>query len=317
MERPTAVDAELVDQRSTILQRHSPYCFLRGLPAEVQQVHFGTGKASRFGQKQSEQVFTSNSVQFLYESLAWDTAFFGAPTFRLCSVLFSPKHSLRELTHAVRAFQRELAQYGYSYCFVEVPAEDIRLLQALTQAGWRWNETRLHYYQAQVAEYNAPRHGVRLARLEEAAQLGRVAAAARNPYDRFHADPWFGADRADAFLACYAAAATKGYCDAVLVPDEAGVPVDSFLAISDLHTDAARLEVQLSRVVLTAVGPANRGWHRRLLSETLHRARERGGDFVLMTTQATNGAVIRNAEKLNFALGATTHVLSCPLPQLF
>lgn len=314
MEHTAAIDAELIDYRSVILHRHSPYCFLRELPAEEQQMRFGIGKASHFGQKQSEHVFTSKSVQFLYESLAWDTAFFGTPTFRLFSVLFSPIHSLRELTHAVQAFQQELAQHGRIYCFVEVPAEDIRLLQALTQAGWRWNETRLHYYRANLNTYAEPRYSVRNARPEEAAHLGSVAAVARNNYDRFHADPWFGDEQADAFLARYAAVATEGYCDAVLVPDVAGLPVDSFLAISDLEEDAALLGVGLSRVVLTAVGPANRGWHLRLVSETVQRAREREAQFVLMTTQATNGAVVRNAEKLGFALGAVSHILSCPLP---
>ncbi|MBD2715736.1 hypothetical protein KBK19_11885 [Microvirga sp. STR05] len=193
---------------------------------------------------------------------------------------------------------------------MEVPAEDIRLLQGLTQAGWRWNETRLHYYRGQLADFEEPRYAVRLAQPAEAVGVGQIAAAARNDYDRFHADPWFGTERADAFLARYGAAATEGYCDAVLVPDEPSVPIDSFLAVSDLGQDAAALGVGLSRVVLTAVGPANRGWHRRLVSETVYRARERGASFVLMTTQATNGAVIRNAEKLNFALGSTTHILS-------
>lgn len=306
------VDARLVAERWDILERLSPYHFLRSLPVQNQ---LRVGRAAGFGSQPQEQLFASGQVQFLYELLPWDSEFFGAPTYRLFSVLFGQDEPLVSLTTAVQDFRMELAHQASAYCFVEVPAEDIRLLQALTQAGWRWNETRLHYYHAAVADFEAPRYAVRLALPAEATQLGQVAAAARNPYDRFHADPWFGQDRADAFLARYAAAATEGYCDAVLVPDRPDLAIDSFLAISDLHDDAALLGVKLSRVVLTAVGPDNRGWHLRLLSETLHRARERGAAVVLMTTQATNGAVIRNAEKLNFALGATSHILSCPLPQ--
>ncbi|QNH61483.1 hypothetical protein [Hymenobacter sediminicola] len=249
--------------------------------------------------------------------MPWDTDFFGVPTYRVFTVLFAPAASLANLTQVLRDFQQELSAQGPVYCFVEVPAEDIRLLQVLTQSGWRWNETRLHYYRSQLGEFAEPRYPVRLAQPAEAAYIGRIAAAARNDYDRFHADPWFGPERADDFLARYAAAATEGYCDAVLLPNLPGLPVDSFLAINDLTADAVAMKTGFSRVMLTAAGPENRGWHQRLVSETVYRARERGAEFVLMTTQATNGAVIRNAEKLNFALGATTHILSCPLPLSF
>lgn len=281
-----------------------------------QQQQFGTGRVMNFGTGPEELVYTTaqNGVQFLYEHLAWDTAFFGARTIRLFTALFDAKTtSLSKLTQAVQEFQTT-ALPAPAYCFAEVPAEDIRLLQALTQAGWRWVETRLQYCLANIVDFRQPRYSVRLAQPAEAEHIGRIAAAARNDYDRFHADPWFGAKRADAFLTRYALAATEGYCDAVLVPDEAEVPVDSFLAISDLTPHATALGIGLSRVVLTAVGPANRGWHLRLLSETVQRARQRGATSVLMTTQATNRAVIHNAEKLHFALSATTHILSCPVP---
>ena len=304
------INTELAESRAKILRYHSPYHFLKGLPDSYQYEQFGAGRAVRFGEKQQERIFESDNIQILYELLPWDTAFFGVPTYRLFTVLFTAADSLDRLTEALQRFQKQLALEGAVYCFVEVPAEDIRLLQGLTQAGWRWNETRLHYYRGRLAEFEEPRYAVRLAQPVEAICIGQSAAAARNDYDRFHADPWFGQERADAFLARYGAAATEGYCDAVLIPDEPLLLLDSFLAISDLGSDAAALGVGLSRVVLTAVGPTNRGWHRRLVSETIHRARERGAGFVLMTTQATNGAVIRNAEKLNFALGSTTHILS-------
>lgn len=314
-----AVIPRLVAARADVLHLHSPYHFVRHLSPDAvawQERHFGIGRATSFGAGPEEKVYTTSqsSVQFLCEHLPWDTAFFGASTLRLFTALFDARTtSLLELTRAVQEFQQN-ALLAPAYCFAEVPAEDIRLLQALTQAGWRWVETRLQYHLADVVNFAQPQYSVRLTQPDEAEHVGRIAAAARNEYDRFHADPWFGPERADAFLARYATAATEGYCDAVLVPDEAGVPVDSFLAISDLTSHAMALGIGLSRVVLTAVGPANRGWHLRLLSETVQRARQRGAAAVLMTTQATNRAVIRNAEKLNFALGATTHVLSCPVP---
>ncbi|WP_170172612.1 hypothetical protein [Hymenobacter rigui] len=57
------------------------------------------------------------------------------------------------------------------------------------------------------------------------------------------------------------------------MPAEANLPVDSFLAISDLRAHAAELGTGFSRVVLTAVGPGNGGWHLKLVSETVQRAR--------------------------------------------
>jgi dTDP-4-amino-4,6-dideoxy-D-galactose acyltransferase len=201
------------------------------------------------------------------------------------------------------------AAYG-SFRFSEVPTEDTELLQALTGSGWRLVETRLLFYHDQVASFEYPRYSVRAAESAEAEVIGQISATARNPYDRFHADPWFSEDRADAFLARYASAAVQGYCDTVLVPDEPALPLDSFLAISDLASDAEVLGIGLSRVVLTAVGPQNRGWHLRLVAETVQRAKQNGARYVLMTTQATNRAVFRTCEKLGFQLGGSSHVLA-------
>jgi dTDP-4-amino-4,6-dideoxy-D-galactose acyltransferase len=252
--------------------------------------------------------------QWLLRRLPWDSEFFEIPTYRLVTGLFAAKTESGILQNAATRLREQLAGRGSFYAFSMVPAEDVRLFQALTGAGWQLIETRLHYHHPAVAAVAGPRWSVRPARPDEALRLGRVAAAARNPFDRFHADPWIGNERGDALLARYAeAAATGALADVVLVPDEPGRPVDSFLAISDLQADAQRLGVSLSRVLLAAVGPANQGWHRRLLSETLHRARTLGQHSVLMTTQATNRAVIHNAEVLGFRLGAVSHVLACRL----
>ncbi|MDO7874154.1 hypothetical protein Q5H93_05370 [Hymenobacter sp. ASUV-10] len=306
---------ELLAARAAELAFLSPYHFLRELPAAARE-QFGGAALADFGADAAEEVLpmADTSGQWLLRRLPWDSAFFEIPTCRLVTGLFTGETPPAALQTAAAALRSQLAQQGCFYAFSVVPAEDIRLLQALSGAGWQLIETRLHYYHPAVAEAAAPRWPVRPARADEAALLGRVAAAARNPFDRFHADPWIGAERADALLARYAEAATTGaLADVVLVPAEPGLPIDSFLAISDLQVDTQKLGVPLSRVLLAAVGPANRGWHRRLLSETLHRARTLGQRYVLMTTQATNRAVVHNAEALGFRLGATSHVLACHL----
>ncbi|AII51144.1 hypothetical protein [Hymenobacter sp. APR13] len=307
-------DPALVTARAAMLLRHSPTHFLRHLPAESQQERYGTGVAARFGTGKGEEVMTAadGSSQWLLQYLPWDTEFFGTPTYRLFTGLFGANASPARLMAAATELRATLAARGSYYAFSVVPAEDIELLQALTAGGWQLIETRLNFY-CPVAEATLPAPAsVRLARPEEAVHIGRIAATARNQYDRFHADPWFGQVRADALLARYAEAATEGsYADAVLVPNEPGLPVDSFLAIGDAAAEAGVPGSGSSRVLLTAVGPANRGWHLKLVAETVRRASALSLPQVLMTTQATNGAVFRTCEKLGFRLGGTSHVLAC------
>lgn len=308
----------LITARAEVLAYYSPYYFLRQLAAEKQQRLFGAGAAARWEQGAEAEILRCQSstltaeVHWLLRRLAWDSNYFGTPTYRLFTGLFAPHTTAPELVRASEELRQQLAdRHGAFYAFSVVPAEDIRLLQALTGAGWRLVETRLTYYRDQLSAFDYPRYLVRAAEAGDAAHIGRVAAAARNSYDRCHADDWFGTAQADAYLARYAEnTVAAGLAATVLVPNEAGLPVDSFLAISDLAEDASALGVRLSRVLLTAVGPGNRGWHVKLVAETLHRGRALDHEAVLMTTQATNHASLHNCEKLGFRLGATSHVLA-------
>lgn len=305
----------LIAARAPELGFYSPYFFLRQFPAERQRELFGVGEAARWGQETGDQTYAApaSDVQWLLRHLAWDSDYFGTPTFRLFTGLFGNDTAVAELTQAATALRRHLVEtQGDYYAFSVVPAEDVRLLQALTGAGWRLVETRLTYYRDNLSAFDYPRFPVRGARPDEASHIGAVSAAARNPYDRFHADTWFGEEQADAYLARYAENTVASRLAAtVLVPDADELLVDSFLAISDLADDSAALNTLLSRVLLTAVGPANRGWHVKLVAETLHRAKALGHEAVLMTTQATNHAVFRTCDKLGFRLGSTSHVLAC------
>ena len=309
------VNPALVAARADKLFFYSPYNFLRELDAAKQQRLFGTGLAAQYADDPNHRVFEFTqggaTVQFLYAFLPWDTDFFQASVYKVFTALFADDTPAATLAAAGAAFRRQLGQEGAAYCFAELPAEDTRVAQAMGDAGWRLVETRLTYFRDAVASFSQPAYPVRSAEKHEAAAIGRISAAARNEYDRFHADQWFAGDAGDRFLARYASAAVEGYCDDVLVPAEPSLPVDSFLAISDLQEHGAALGTGFSRVVLTAVGPSNRGWHLRLVSETVQRARRNGAQYVLMTTQATNRAVFRTCEKLNFKVGGCSHVLAC------
>lgn len=304
----------LIAQRADRLHWYSPTSFLRQLPAEAQQAAYGTGAASRFGTQPHEEVLPMQGAdgRWLLQLLPWDTAFFGTTTYRLFTGLFTAQASPDELAQAAATLRNQLTQRGPFYAFSIIPAEDTALLQALTGGGWRLIETRLNFYRSTDLPLPLPPAPVRLARPDEATHIGRVSATARNEFDRFHADPWFGSERAAAMLARYAEAAVAGsYADAVLVPNEPGLPVDSFLAIGDTPVDPEQPGSGSSRVLLTAVGAQNRGWHLKLVAETVRRAASMGLPQVLMTTQATNRAVFRTCEKLGFQLGSTFHVVAC------
>ena len=262
-----------------------------------------------FGSQPSEHRFLQHGVEFLYVDLPWDSRFFGRPMTRLLAVLFADATPNTSLVQAVKSFEALLAASGIRHCYCEVAAADIPLLYTLGCAGWGLTEIRLHYYHDELATLTEPRRPTRAARPDEAEQVAAISATNRNPNDRFHAYPAFGPVLADAFLAEYARAAVTGFCDVVLVPEQPEI-VDNFLAVSYLPAEAQELGIGLGRVVLTAVGLRNRGWHRALVAETLYRTRERGGEIVFMTTQATNGAVIRNAERLGFKLGGVTQIFS-------
>lgn len=308
------VDGVLVAARAAKLVLQSPCHFLRELAVAPQQERFGIGAALRFASESHGEVLpmASGCGQWLLQGLPWDSDYFGTPTYRLFTGLFGGDAEAAQLEASAAALRRELAVRGPFYAFSVVPAEDVVLLQALTGGGWRLVETRLNFYCSTAAATLPAPAPVRLAQPEETVAIGQIAAAARNSYDRFHADPWFGEERADAFLARYAASAVAGTtADAVLLPDEPGLPVDSFLAIRDTPAASDLPGSAFSRVLLTAVGPRNRGWHVKLVAETVRRAAGMGLPHVLMTTQATNGAVFRTCEKLGFRLGSTSHVLAC------
>ena len=65
------------------------------------------------------------------------------------------------------------------------------MLQAMGYAGARLIETRLTYFQDDLQKFDWPiRSSVRLATKSDIPALRKVAIDARNPFDRYHADPF-------------------------------------------------------------------------------------------------------------------------------
>jgi dTDP-4-amino-4,6-dideoxy-D-galactose acyltransferase len=298
-------------KRAEILRFYHPFNFLREIPAaqldeeikaELQDWALHGGKEYRFG-----------DVLFYVKPLPWDTDFFGLETLKIIHVLHGDIGYIA-LKSACKDLLVQLRKENVAYVFMELPPEDIYLIQALNEAGMKSTETRLIYYHDNLSAFDFPRYGVRQATKSDIPALRAVAANMRNDYDRFHADPEIPLTLGDAFLAKYVEAGVNGYNDVVLVPNEPGVPSNAFFTANLLKKTWPNYPKKISKIVLTAASSlTNRGWHYKLFVETTYWLRDQGAEVVYMPTQSTNRAVIRNCEKLGYKYGGSFHVLTSKL----
>lgn len=245
---------------------------------------------------------------FVYQKLQWDTDYFKIPTYRLYNVLSTQNNYLKE---AITVFSETKLPQG-AYCFIEIPSEDIQLIQALGENYFKLIETRLTYYNNQLQNHNHPRYSVKSADINDIPNLKLVASKMRNDYDRFHADKIFDVTLADSFLSTYIENSVLGYADYVMIPNETNLKSDSFLTAKYLKNEWEQLNNKTSKMVLSAVSSeTNKGWYIKLISEMTYHLRDNiGSECIFMNTQSTNRAVFNTWEKLGYKLGCTTHVLS-------
>ncbi|GAA4354578.1 hypothetical protein GCM10023185_16560 [Hymenobacter saemangeumensis] len=297
----------MANRRNTLFY-YSPFNFIRELKTAPQLELLTQARIS--GKPYLGVETPAGECCFYLEALAWDTAYFGLRTHKLQAVLY-PKVSLAELAQACRTLVQHLADIGSQYCFLEIPAEDILLIQALGIAGFKLVETRLTYYQ-NLTEYSHPeRFAVRRATEADTDDLQHVARTMRNSFDRFHADPIFSPEKADEFLATYVQQSIRGFADVVLVPDCPGEAPGAFLTANYQRELWPALGLPVAKMVLSAVSGASRqGWYKKLISEMSYHLREQGAVYAFMNTQATNRAVFHTWESLGYRLGGTTHILS-------
>lgn len=231
-----------------------------------------------------------------FEKSEWDSAYWGLPFYRINGP--GDKDDLKDILSLKDPF----------YCFSEVPAEEYANLRKLQDAGFRLVETRLTYFHL-LDHLPAPGRQTRLAGKEDVPYLRETASLAVNPFDKYHADPFFSESEAGQYLATYIENCVKGFAERVFVPD-LNEPPFSFAALSRLILSGWTSALPIFRIPLTACLPANKGWHYDLCLAALHYARSKEAACLVMTTQATNKAVIHNCEKLGFKLGSCTLVVS-------
>lgn len=303
----------LFELRKETLFFYSPFNFIRtiSLNTHLDIVSTQIGSYSNEGGKYIVES-GDNRFEFIYCRLDWDSQFFNLNTYRLYTVLFDPNRPTG-LTAAISNFFEFLKkEKGCQYIFIEIPSEDITLIQSLGEAKAKLVETRLTYYNDKVQNYTSPeRFKVKNATPENIENLRRVAAVMQNKYDRFHADKIFNPLIADSFLSKYVEEAIKGFSDIVLIPDGHSIPSDSFLTANYLDKYWKNLGVKVGKMVLSAVSSeTNRGWYAKLVSEMTWLFKEKEIEIAFMNTQSTNRAVINVWERLGYKFAMCNHIIS-------
>tara|TARA_B110000967_G_scaffold127845_1_gene130621 strand:+ start:2658 stop:3590 length:933 start_codon:yes stop_codon:yes gene_type:complete len=297
-----------IENRKDILLHYAPTSFFRKQADHSFEFFV---KKEILSEKDQNKFFIKSIdnelYHFFYEYLAWDSKFFEMPTYKLKFVIFDSEN-YTNLLKAISAFKDEVVKENY--IFTEIPSEDVYLMQALNESLFRLVETRMTYY-LDLKNYNNKRYNVREAIIGDIPNLKKVSSKMVNPYDRFHADVFYNKKVADNFLGVFAEESVRGFADYVLVPDEDGLPSDSFLTVRYNKEWWGEINIKVSKMVLSAVSSTtNKGWYIKLISEMALHLKELGVDFVMMHPASTNKAVIHSYEKLGCKLGKVTHILS-------
>jgi dTDP-4-amino-4,6-dideoxy-D-galactose acyltransferase len=250
----------------------------------------------------SHASFRENEAEpVCIQNLGWDSEFF---KFRMLKLEF-----LSECVDADSLLAHPALQHSEpTHIIAEVPARASGAIQTLGKAGFCLTETRLNYFHT-LKNLPPEIRKSRMAVAGDSTFLKKTASLAVNPSDRYHTDPFFSPEMASRYLETYINNCLNGHAEAVLVPDLETAPA-SFAAFSELRLPFVSESSRLYRIPLTACLPENQGWHYHLCLSALHKASENHALALIMTTQAANGAVIHNCEKLGFRLGSVFHVYS-------
>jgi dTDP-4-amino-4,6-dideoxy-D-galactose acyltransferase len=287
---------------------YSPYGFLNRL---------GSVGADWIGELAAEyrdgkvQAFDGgNSITIYFRKLEWDSQFFAIPTFRVDYVMWNADLHYAAIGEAFISLRVSLAEnYPEFYLFSEVPCEDTAVITGMGSAAWRLIETRITCFRDDLRNFESrTRYPVRNATTDDVPALREAAIKAVNHFDRFHADEFFTNEESDNFLGIFIENSVKGFADEVIVPQDG--PANAFLTGNYVKSPPSLADRKIGRMVLSAVSAERRGWYVKLIGELSERFKERGMDSALMTTQATNRAVLKVWERHGYRFGRCTHIFS-------
>lgn len=301
---------EILEFNKNQLAFYSPYNFIRNVdPITLTRETFINPLLRNIDNDiyKVVQITVNKGIHlFIYKKLEWDTKYFGFPVYNIQLILCTHEN-MQILNSAIKEFAEKYIEKN-CYWFINVPCEDILLVQALCSTTFRLVETRLNYYLNNIQNFELGHYPSRLAEPSDIQELRKVAIKMRNNFDRVHADPAFSTKQADAYLGTFVEESIKGFADFVIVPDVKGLTPFGFLAA---NKPVDILGNKISKVVLTAIDSSiQRGWLFKLLTEMIHNIKLEGADYLTTITQAANKPAIHVYVKAGFNLGFVTHIFS-------
>ena len=302
------VKTDYLEYNKDILYYYSPYNVFREISKQTILEQTIYPNLSGAGIEVINMKINGFNHFFYIEYLKWDSEFNDFPTYKLLMCLYKHK-DITILNLAVKEFIN-IFFFDSRYCFIEIPSEDILLVQALNLNGFRLIEARLNHYIDNLDNYEYERYPVRLAEKDDIPSLREVASNNINSYDRLHADSFINPALANEYLATYIENAVNGFSDAVIVPNIKKEKAKGFMTLNLLKKDSKRLNKNIGRLQLSAIDKSLKGWYIKLASEAIYYAKEREIKSMLVTTQVTNRAAFHSSEKQGFKLGSVTYVLT-------
>ena len=168
--------AKIIESRKEVLFYYSPYNYIRSFDKE-KQLELCVFEPILSGIKNDDYIQVSIDGYdhfFLLSHLQWDSNYFKVDINRLDFVLYDHSNMLI-LQKAIKEFLLKVLTKENVYLFINIPSEDIDLIQALGANGFRLIETRLNYFRDDLSTYNIERYKVRAAEEKDIPNLMRVA----------------------------------------------------------------------------------------------------------------------------------------------
>jgi len=253
-----------------------------------------------------EEISINQKNHFiLYKKLNWESDYFSFPCYLIDLILFNHDNYLT-LRDVLNTFiSGHLPQN--SFCKINVSAEDILLIQAISSTKFNLIETRLNYVIKIDPEVKSLLNKkIQKSNVSDAPYFKSIAKKMRNKFDWIHADPTFSNEIADEYLGRFGAQTLQGLADLVLkCVDEDDKPF-GFLATNYPQNICGN---NVSKLVLAAIDNSKqKGLLFTLLNEIIYELKEKNAHFLTTITQAANMPAIKTWEKAGFNLYKITHL---------
>ena len=245
------------------------------------------------------------------QGLPWDSAILGYPALKITQ-LETFNASVREAEDIIDALLDvalvTLRSMPRAHCHLRVPRDNGGLENSLIKSAFKKIENintygaRLGDIGDELANNKVMPVETRFIESDDIAWARQLSKEAVNLNDRFHADNLL-AGLADKFMEAWVDGCTGGFCDSNFIALSEGNRA-GFALWQSGQDEKEKLGVQIAKLALGAVSSAfsGRGIHRTLVARGCEHFVNEGADWVLMATQAENGAAIHSMTILGWRL---------------